>query len=579
MTASVNPAQPKPHETHDATRDWLETIVFVSFLVLLLKTYVAEAFVIPTGSMAPTRLGEHHEVTCHACGYPYTHGVQGAGNGAPAGPSDPICPNCHHRQKVSNPAGGDKVLVLKPRFDYARPNPASDRHSTFVFKYPGNSRTDDQGNPVHDQGSGLGPQKGFAAYNFIKRLWGFPGESITIWNGDVYLRENPKANGDQNGDDSKQELSILRKRPDTMMAMRQLVYDADYPAAAFIQANIARWMDEAQRSGKGKGGWTVTADREFAVVAGADLNWLRYEHRVPLAWELDRADPNELRKSTHPPHLIGAFVGYNDLERNRHTTWVSDLMVDFQLEIQELTGELIVELIAGVDRYRAVLDLANNKVRLEAYRQGEVLPLKTTEAPARITSKGTYRIRFADWDQRLTVWIDQHLPFEEGVEVPPIPAEMSGPTLADLGPAALGARNAAVRVTHLGLYRDIYYSPPAIGNYTFEPTAEEIEAAVKHGLALANRQEVSNDNSLSAELRSLHLGIPERKVKGGDPQKWYRPIPPEHHKQLAADEYFALGDNSAASLDSREWGSVPERMILGKAVVVYWPWYRWGLIR
>ena len=47
-----------------------ETVVFVVVLVLMLKTFLAEAFVIPTGSMADTLLGYHHKVTCEQCGYP-----------------------------------------------------------------------------------------------------------------------------------------------------------------------------------------------------------------------------------------------------------------------------------------------------------------------------------------------------------------------------------------------------------------------------------------------------------------------------------------------------------------------------
>ncbi len=40
---------------------------------------------------------------------------------------------------------------------------------------------------------------------------------------------------------------------------------------------------------------------------------------------------------------------------------------------------------------------------------------------------------------------------------------------------------------------------------------------------------------------------------------------------LAEDEYYALGDNSRNSQDSRYWGPVPERNLLGPATVVYWP--------
>ena len=44
--------------------------------------------------------------------------------------------------------------------------------------------------------------------------------------------------------------------------------------------------------------------------------------------------------------------------------------------------------------------------------------------------------------------------------------------------------------------------------------------------------------------------------------------------------YFALGDNSYNSLDSRWWGPVPEQNLVGRGLLVYWPFNRhWGLIR
>jgi len=41
--------------------------------------------------------------------------------------------------------------------------------------------------------------------------------------------------------------------------------------------------------------------------------------------------------------------------------------------------------------------------------------------------------------------------------------------------------------------------------------------------------------------------------------------------ELPAHKYWAMGDNSANSLDSRAWGTVPEENIVGRAAFVYYP--------
>jgi signal peptidase I len=49
---------------------------------------------------------------------------------------------------------------------------------------------------------------------------------------------------------------------------------------------------------------------------------------------------------------------------------------------------------------------------------------------------------------------------------------------------------------------------------------------------------------------------------------------------IPAHSYFALGDNSYFSYDSRYWGPVPEENLVGRGLMVYWPFNRhWGLIR
>ena len=48
---------------------------------------------------------------------------------------------------------------------------------------------------------------------------------------------------------------------------------------------------------------------------------------------------------------------------------------------------------------------------------------------------------------------------------------------------------------------------------------------------------------------------------------------------VPADSYFVLGDNSGSSHDSRFWGFVPKRLLIGKAVCIFWPPQRIRLLR
>ncbi|MFA6320898.1 MAG: signal peptidase I [Candidatus Omnitrophota bacterium] len=85
---------------------------------------------------------------------------------------------------------------------------------------------------------------------------------------------------------------------------------------------------------------------------------------------------------------------------------------------------------------------------------------------------------------------------------------------------------------------------------------EKVE--IKDGKILVNGKIVEEPSS----IRSVYY------YNGGDYGKEGQII------DVPKDSYFVLGDNSASSRDSRFWGFVPKKNLLGKVIVIYWPIHR-----
>src|SRR3954452_19463804 len=115
----------------DPAREVVETIVFVVVLVLLLKLFVTEAFVIPTGSMAETIYGYQKIVKCSKCAHEFpvnSHDeVEPGQDGEMRAVVGYCCPNCRYNGRFGpddvRPQNntGDRVLVLKPLYHLTKP--------------------------------------------------------------------------------------------------------------------------------------------------------------------------------------------------------------------------------------------------------------------------------------------------------------------------------------------------------------------------------------------------------------------------------------------------------------------------
>jgi signal peptidase I len=212
--------------------------------------------------------------------------------------------------------------------------------------------------------------------------------------------------------------------------------------------------------------------------------------------------------------------------------WVGDLMLECRAKIDDPAAKLVLELSKGVNRYQA--EFTGGEVKL--IRTGPGGGVLCTR-PTPMTTAGVYDLRVANFDSCLRVWING-TPIDFGTEAdyaPALPPEKfePGDQLHEgwnksndvLEPASIGV-SGNITISSIRLWRDTYYVQ-AIGD-------------------------TRNMNRPRSDLSTYY-------------------VQPGHS--------LCLGDNSSHSGDSRMWGLVPDRLMLGRAVFVFYTFSRFGFIK
>jgi len=438
----------------------IESLTVAVILALILRTFVIEAFVIPTGSMAASLYGNHLTVKCPNCGYTYAVGYNPE---APPVAERLRCANCGTRAPAlsSSDSGGDRILVNKVIYRFDKPR----RWDPFVFVNP-NVRASD-----------TPPYK----TTYIKRLVGMPGERFEIIRGDVVVNGN-----------------IQRKPASAQSSLWMPVYDINYP-----------WKEGTPWKTAGRS-WSLEGKRLVADCPGEVPAWAEYAG--------GRTDGSG---------VIRDYYGYDqDMKtgqgprRRCGFNVVTDLRLSFDVK-GTASGKLILSL-ACEDNDVAAIDLGSGQATL--LRDGE--DLKPTVRLADVGLAGfspdrSHRVEFYRLDYLLALVIDG----KKVVEYDFWSAEEYGKLLAEFARSRqlqghtrsgvkIGAAGTKLELANLRIDRDVYYTP---------------------------REQTS-------EGGTQYMG------------PW----------DIPEDAYFAMGDNSPDSLDSRYWGCVPAENLIGKALLIWW---------
>jgi signal peptidase I len=522
----------------EGMRDTVEGVVIAFILAFVFKTFEAEAFVIPTGSMAPTLYGRHKEVTCSGCGLHYAIGAsqeidQDSGRLLPGNRvNKSLCPGCRFENSALEASvfNGDRIVVNKQVAKYRR-------YDVVVFKNPEEPHV-----------------------NYIKRLIGLPGETIRIRQGDIHARK------------SDSEPWQIQRREDLgkQREVQLLVYDDRHPPRPLLKAGgEERWAPATYRAvDRDIAGWPAVENawmpnaesRVYTVDAPpGPLQWLRYRHLIPTPEQWNDADAERQLESPLLPHLVTDFCGFNSDNRygDQELYWTNDLTLDFTVDIQDIRSDavLTIELEEGIRTVRCEIQPQSGNVVLSAVTHGEPgqpdpPPVVVASGTCSLSGPGEYDISFASVDDRLTLWIDgSPVPLETQQELNT--PEINLPTDRDMAPAGIAASGLRAAVSDLVIKRDIYYRNDLVAfdpdsGSTADPWHQDYGS--DYSSVVAHEVSFNRSHQLTSSFRSPEIWGKLYTELLLQQQELFGPL---LEFRLADDEYLMLGDNSPASKDGR----------------------------
>ena len=541
-------ATPTASAASGGVKETVEQILVAFILAFVFRCYIVEAFVIPTGSMAPTLLGAHMNFRCPDCGYRFSVNYNAQlPNGSLVVPDTaaetyPIrCPNCAYRFPLTSQTDpdndataaavqyGDRILVQK--YIYLLHEP--ERWDVVVFKNPDNPSAESE--RYQD--------------NYIKRLIGTPGETIMLLDGDVYVSTNPADLGQLKPTD----FTVQTKSDRAQSALWRVVYDDDYRPRGLPRdyPPSVQNVGQTQSEEPWRQPWRPDDARAWNLAGHAfRFDGLSTTGRITYdATSMDKKFPLTDWLAYDVSHMVDRRVtgtsGWNLPGYKRNETPINNVSdIKLAASYRRLNGDGDLRLSTTKQDRTFVAVIGQDEVRLEMKVAGGS-PVVIGRVAMHAGQKHPAQIELANADYRVTLKVD-------GSTVAETTPEQFAPNIAALLDAyekrrdqdqphiQIEASNQACELEHVSLWRDVYY--------------------------------------LNNPGRGFYWAMPGNFPAGDSYSKLVR---------LGADEFFVLGDNSMLSGDARFWksaialpyegnfsseaGRVPRRFMLGRAFFVYWP--------